>query len=163
MPRFSRFYSATEADAFKYINQHLPRRTEGASQLKVGDTDLLFMILNGSIMSTSRSRSDVNQPLFRRPSSPVQPIEQLLSVSGFRISHGITYREKASYHMSSCEDSTEWNSRSHTLSSDETSTQKLVISLPTSRIATGASNSSNGSFSDHGSAHVLVRYCRGQS
>lgn len=150
MPKFSRFYSATEAEAAANVNRLFPQQSERA-QFSSDDAENLAGVLNGTAVSTSRPRNDVNQPLFR-PNPPAQSVEQLLNASGFSVSHETVHRDKLLHYKSSSVNPVEWKARSRTPSSDEPSPRKYRIPSPTLSAKAGASSTSDGS--DDGLAHV---------
>ncbi|KAF2633264.1 hypothetical protein BU25DRAFT_486409 [Macroventuria anomochaeta] len=152
MPKFSRFYSETEADATANISRLFPQQTDCAPQFSSDDAEQLDSILNGTTTSTSRPRNNANQPLFR-PKLPVQFVEQVLNASVFSVSHETVHRDKAVRYASSSEDSVEWKIRSRSPSSEEASPRKYGISSPTLSFKAEASSTSDGS-SDDGLAHV---------
>jgi hypothetical protein len=142
MPGFSRFYTATEADALDYIRQHLPQKVQGPPQFNNSNAKRLSEIINGDVVFSTRSRNDVNQPLLSS-TLPSRPVNQLLSRPSFSISHGTTYRSKDTNDGSSSDESTEWRFRSRTPSSDATSSGNTYLPLPALRVKAGVSKSSS--------------------
>ena len=151
MPMFSRFYSATEAEAAANIRRLFSSPADHTT-FSSEDADQLAGILDGTTASTSRPRDDINQPLFHR-SRPVQSVEQLLSASGFSVSQETVYRDKAVHYASSSEDELVWKTRSRTPSSDEPSPRKYRIPSSTSSVEVEASSISDGA-SDDGLLHA---------
>ncbi|KAJ4362098.1 hypothetical protein N0V95_001555 [Ascochyta clinopodiicola] len=141
MPRFSRFYSSTEAEALANITQLLPQSTGRAPHFANSDAKQLSDLLNGEVVYSPRSRNDFDQPAFSLPQS-VQPVEGLLSISGFSISHETVHRSKGIRYVSSSEDLKEWKTRSQTSSSDEPSPS------PTSSVKAETLSTSDGSTDD---------------
>jgi hypothetical protein len=143
MPRYARFYSATEAEAMANLPKLCPRQID-APQFTSDDTDQLDGLLNGTLASSSRPRNDTNQPLFR----PKQSIEELLSnFSGFNIARETVHRDKFVYNDSASEHSAgEWKTRSRTPSLDRPLTRKDRINTPT--LSMRATASSDGSDDD---------------
>lgn len=120
MPRFSQFYSATEADAAAAVRQLVPQQPEGASPFGGDDAKRLTNCLSGSSAFTLRSRNDVNQPLFR-PQITTQSIGKLLNEPKFSIKEQRVFRDNRVVYESSSEGSVDWKARSRTPSSDEPS------------------------------------------
>lgn len=140
MPKYSRFYSATEAEALANVIRLFPKQTARAPLFGKDDAKQLSDILSGTIMTLPHSRADVNQPIFRR-SQHLEPLEHLLDVSGFSVSRDTVHRRKDVRYTSSSEDSTEWQTRSRTPSSDDPTPLKSVPSPPSSVKVETSSNS----------------------
>ncbi|XPS67882.1 hypothetical protein M3J09_000176 [Ascochyta lentis] len=141
MPKFSRFYSATEAEALASISRLFPQSVERAPQSINSDAEQLSNMINGNVDFSPRPRNDINQPIFEC-TPPVQPVEQLLKLSGFSISYDTIHRDKMVRYASSSEGSREWKTRSRTPSSDE------PFPSPSSSVKAETSGTSNGSPED---------------
>lgn len=151
MPRFSRFYSATEAEALANIRQLLPKTTEFAPQFSNNDEEQLIDLLRDKQVFPSKPRADINQPIFRPPST-AQVLQRLLDVSSFSVTHGTVHRNKNVRYASSSEDSLEWKMRSQTPSSDDPSSRRTVPS-PTLSLKVETSSISGDSL-DHDLPHA---------
>jgi hypothetical protein len=143
MPRYARYYSATEAEATTKLVQLCPSQVD-APRFTKDDADHLEGLLNGTLTTSLRSRNDTNQPLFR----PKHSVEGLLSgISGFNIANETVNRDQFVHHDSTSEESAEeWKTRSRTPSSDEPSPRRVRIATPT--LSVRAAASSDGSDDD---------------
>lgn len=151
MPRFSKFYSATEEEAAVNVRQLVLQQLESASPFSGDDAEQLTNYLKGSAASTLRSRNDLNQPLFR-PQSTTQSIGKLLNEPRFSINEQRVFRDNRVVYASSSEGSVDWKARSRTPSSDEPSPpEERPPSSPTSR-GTEASTIDDGL--EHGRGYV---------
>jgi hypothetical protein len=151
MLKFSRFYSATEAEAAAKVRRLFLLPTDH-TPFSIDDAEQLAGILDGTTKFASRPRNDTNQPILRQTQS-VQSVEQLLNVSGFSLSHEIVHRDKAVHSTSPSEDSVEWKIRSRTPSSDEPSPQKYRILSPALSVNVDALHTRYG-ISDSGLVHA---------
>ncbi|KAJ4402364.1 hypothetical protein N0V91_007229 [Didymella pomorum] len=143
MPRYARYYSATEAEAATTLSGLGSRRLDAPAFTK-DDAEHLEGLLKGTVMTPSRPRNDTNRPLFRL----MPAVEDLLSgISSFSIVSETVYRDNFVHHDSMSEESTgEWKTRSRTPSSDEPSPQRVRIAAPT--LSVRATASSDGSDDD---------------
>jgi hypothetical protein len=153
MPRFSQFYSATEAEAAVTVRQLYPQQPEGVSPSSGDDAERLTNFLSGSPAFTLRSRIDVNQPLFR-PQSTTQSIGKLLNEPRFSITERRIIRDNRVVYASSSDGSVDWKARSRTPSSDERSPLEERRSSTTSR-TTEASTIDDGL--EHGRVSAFFR------
>jgi hypothetical protein len=152
MPRFSQFYSATEAEAAVTVRQLYPQHPEGDTPSSGDDAERLTNYLSGSPAFTLRSRNDVNQPLFR-PQSTTQSIGRLLNEPRFSITERRIIQDNRVVYASSSDGSVDWKARSRTPSSDERSPLEARRSSTTSR-TTEASTIDDGL--EHGRRSVSV-------
>lgn len=144
MPRYARYYAATEAEAAAELPRLCPQQVD-APRFTSDNVQQLDGLLNGTLTTSSRPRNDTNQPLFRPKEQSVEDL--LSSVSGFSITNETVHRDKYVHHDSTSEESTEeWKTRSRTLSSDEPSPRRVRIATPTMSVMTAAS--SDGSDDD---------------
>ena len=137
MPRYARYYSATEAEATTKLSELSPRQSD-APRFTQDDAEYLEGLLNGTVMTPSRLRNDTNRPLFL----PKSAVEDVLSgISGFSIANETVHRDKFVHHDSTSEESAEeWKTRSRTPSSDEPSPQRVRIATPTLSVRATASS-----------------------
>ena len=146
MPKFSRFYSVTEAEAAANIRRLFPSPTYH-TPFSSDDAEQLACILNSTRESASHPRNDTHQPILRQIQS-VQSVEQLFNVSSFSVSHETVHRDKAVHYASFSEDSVEWKVRSRTPSLDEPSPQKHHIPPPALSGKVETLNTSGGALDD---------------
>ncbi|KAF1926650.1 uncharacterized protein M421DRAFT_6913 [Didymella exigua CBS 183.55] len=153
MPKYARFYSATEAEAVKSFPRLCLRQTD-APCFSSDDAQKLAGLLDGTLTISSRPRNDINQPLFR-PKPVIRSVEELVSnASGFIIARETVHRDKFVHHDNTSEESaSEWKTRSRTPSSDERSPRTVRITTPSLSVRETASSD----WSDDDMAHVPKR------
>ena len=156
MPRFSQFYSATEAEAAAAVRQLALQQSEGASPSGGDYTERLTNYLNGSPAFTLRSRNDVNQPIFR-PRSTSQSVVKLLNEPRFNITEQRVIRDNRVVYASSSEGSVDWKARSRTPSSDEPSPPEKRPPSSTASPMTEASTIDDGLQHGRGYVWALLR------
>lgn len=144
MPKFSHFYSSTEADAHSNIRQYLLQRAVGAPRFSTDDAELLTNIIDGTTVFTCRPREVVNHRLFCPP-TPEQPVADLLGTAGFSMSQEIIHQDEVIRHASPSERPTEWKTRSHTPSSDDVSPYNNPVFPPTLSVKVEALSSDSDS------------------
>lgn len=144
MPRFARFYSATEAEATISLRQLVSRQPKSASPFNSESAEQLTNLLNGTTASTSGSRNGNQQPLFL-PTPAEHSVEELLNASTFSVTEEYVIRDKHVEHESSSDRSVEWMTRSRTPSSDEPSPRKHQIASPIPSLGTEVVDTSGGS------------------
>ena len=153
MPRFSQFYSATEAEAAVAVRQLALQQSEGASPSGGNHAERLTNYLNGSPAFTLRSRNDVNQPIFR-PRSTSQSVVKLLNEPRFNITEQRVIRDNRIVYASSSEGSVDWKARSRTPSSDQRSPQEAQA--PSSASSAKGEMSSASDISNDRREYVLI-------
>lgn len=151
MPKFSKFYSTTEAEAATTVRKLFLQKPAGVVPFDGKDAEQLASLLGGSTTFTLRSRNHINQPIFH-PEPSARSDEHLLEQSTFSVTEEAVVRDKGAYYESTSEESWAWRARSRTPSSDDRSPHKTHILPLASSIKIDTSSVNNGE--DYGLANM---------